>query len=132
MSVLIKFAKAEQLIIKNSPKVLTSTLHHWHKPESYPRIEQEHHGLHPSGLKPYVYDGFSYEDYPKLPVEGVESKKPLNSYDIPENKQKVNKPIHAKDDLTRECNAEPRFKYPLWFQRLQFLTTILSFFGIKK
>lgn len=122
MSVLVKSVALKYQIFKDFSMGLTATLYHWHKPGPCPKSEQERkklaelYDLDRFEYKPFPDD--DYGEYPKLPLEGVESKYAHYPNDDPNNKRNLNEPVHAEDVLIRKdkCKTGPR-----WFQWLHCL-----------
>ncbi|XP_056636758.1 NADH dehydrogenase [ubiquinone] 1 beta subcomplex subunit 8, mitochondrial [Diorhabda carinulata] len=141
MSSLIKSLKPPKAWLKNNAILVTAIRNHWnkdYKPGPYPQTEEERqaaaekYGLHPSEYEPYPDDGQGCGDYPKLPMQSIESRDPFYPWDNPELKRNFGETLHAEYDLLREdrYDVSVKLRRPMWFLWAQFLGVMFGTFGI--
>ncbi|CAH1111016.1 unnamed protein product [Psylliodes chrysocephalus] len=137
MNPLIKALKPPSIWLKNNAILVTAVRNHWnkdYKPGPYPQTEEERlkaaakYGLDPREYQPYPDDGQGSGDYPKLPLESMESRDPYYPWDNPELKRNFNEPLHAEYDLIREdrYDVSAKLRVPLWGMWAQFLGTMFG------
>lgn len=137
MNSLIKALKHPSIFLQNNSILVTATRHHWmkdFKPGPYPKTDVERkkaaakYGLHPNEYEPYPDDGQGFGDYPKLPMESMESRDPFYPWDHPELKRNFNEPMHAEYDLIREdrYDVSAKLRLPMWALWAQFLGTMFG------